>query len=109
MQGYDAQDALARIAKALRRAGAREPDGELHAWINRAIAADMAYMRAAGVIDAQGEWLDGEAYDEDDACEAIFEAMERDGMDEDAVQALLLRLDAFMQAETDYLAQIGLL
>ena len=102
MDGYDMQEAIPRIAKALRRAGAREADGELHAWIRRAIDADMAYMREAGVPD-------GGEYDEDEACEAVMAALEEDGMDDEAMQALLMRLDAFMEAETAYLCEIGIL
>ena len=80
MDGYDAQAAMARIGKALRRAGAREPEDELRAWIRRAIDADLAYMESAGVPD-------GGEYDEDDACEAVLAAFERDGMDDGAAQA----------------------
>ena len=109
MDGYDVQAATARIAKALRRAGAREPEEELRVWIDHAIDADMAYMKSAGVLGAQGERLSGEAYDEDDACEAVLAAMEEDGMDEAAMQALLMKLDAFMEAEIAYLEEIGLM
>ena len=108
MEGYDVKAAPARIAKALRRAGAREPEEELRAFIERAMAAHEDYMRAAGVLGERGEWLDGDMYDEDDACEAVLAALE-EGADEDAMQALLMKLDAFMEAEAGYLEEIGLL
>ena len=108
MEGYDVKAAPARIAKALRRAGAREPEDELRAFIERAMAAHEDYMRDAGVMDEHGEWLDAESYDEDDACEAVLAALE-DGADEEAMQSLLMKLDAFMECEAAYLEEIGLL
>ena len=100
MNGYDAQEAAGRIEKALRRAGAREDEAALRAWVCRAIDADLAYMASLP---------EGGEYDEDDACEAVLAAFEPDGMDDDAAQALLMRLDAFMDAETEYLEEIGIL
>ena len=108
MDGYDVKAAPLRIAKALRRAGAREPQEELDEFIERAMAAHEDYMRAAGALDADGAWLDGGAYDEDDACEAVLAALE-EGADEEAMPALLMKLDAFMECEVAYLEEIGLL
>ena len=108
MDGYDVKAAPARIAKALRRAGAREPEDELRAFIERAMAAHEDYMRAAGVLGERGEWLDSEQYDEDDACEAVLAALE-EGAEEETMPALLMKLDAFMECEVAYLEEIGLL
>lgn len=85
------QEDISRIARLMRRFGARGDDGELTAFADRALAADAAYMRRIGA----------DAYDEDDACEAILEALEaEDGAepDEQAMQSRLLLLDAFMEA-----------
>ena len=108
MEGYDVKAAPMRIAKALRRAGAREPEDELRAFIKRAMVAHEDYMRDAGVIDERGAWLDADMYDEDDACEAVLAALE-EGADEETMPALLMKLDAFMECEVAYLEEIGLL
>lgn len=80
----------ALCARALRRAGAREDDAALETWVSLALDAHDAYARAA------------EEYDPDDACEAVYAALaEALGVDEEdgeAVGALLMRLDAFMEA-----------
>ena len=89
------QEDLSRIARLMRRFGARGDDGELTAFADRALAADAAYARGVGADE------DPDAYDEDDACEAILEALEaEDGAepDEQAMQTRLLLLDAFMEA-----------
>lgn len=105
MEFYDVEEAVAYIAGRMRKAGVREPDEALHAWIRRAIEADFAYMRESGA-DEGGEF-DSELYDPDDACDFIYEAL-ADEKDEDgeAVQALLVKLDAFMDAELAYLEEI---
>ena len=74
MQGYDAAAAVAFIAKAMRKAGHREPQEELESFIRRAIEADMAYMREIDVIDEDGLMGEGE-YDEDDAFEALLDTL----------------------------------
>ena len=88
MTGRDELAAL--CARALRRAGAREDDKALGAWVSLALDAHDAYAREA------------EEYDPDDACEAVYAALaERQGIDDEdaeAVGALLMRLEAFMEA-----------
>ena len=76
MQGYDLAAAVPFIAKAMRKAGHKNPQDELEAFVRRAIEADMAYMLETGVIDEDG--MMGEAYyDDDDAFEFILERMAR--------------------------------
>lgn len=96
MAEIDTQQAAAFIARQMRRAGARGADEELTAFALRALEADIAYMREAGADE------DPDAYDEDDACEAILAALEEDDdaePDEQAMQTRLMLLDAFMEAE----------
>lgn len=107
MQGYDATAAVAFIARSMRKAGHREPQAELEDFIRRAIDADMRYMRAAGVIDADGLMGEGE-YDEDDAFEALLDDLGAGVDDEDAMGRLAQRLDSFMNAQEDFMEASGL-
>ena len=66
MQGYDMEAAVPFIAAAMTKAGVRAPQGELTAFILRAIDEDFAYMREIDVLDDDGPMGEG-AYDEDDA------------------------------------------
>lgn len=103
---YDVEKAVQCIAAGMRRAGVREADDALHAWIRRAIDADLAYMKASGAEN--GGEFDSDLYDPDDACDFIYEALsEGNEEDEEAVQALLMKLDAFMDAELAYLEELG--
>ena len=107
MQGYDEAAAVPFIAKAMRKAGHREPQEELEGFIRRAIEADMAYMREIDVIDEDGLMGEGE-YDEDDAFEALLDALADDPEDDAAMDALAQMLDSYMEAQQDFLDQSGL-
>ena len=89
MQGYDMDAAVPFIAKAMRKAGHREPQEALEGFIRRAIEADMAYMREMDVIDADG--LMGEGV-----------------TDEDELNRIAQRLDSYMNAQADFLDESGL-
>ena len=106
MQGYDEAAAVAFIAKAMRKAGHREPQEELEGFIRRAIEADMAYMRETDVIDEDGLMGEGE-YDEDDAFEELLARL-AGGQDEDGVNRTAQWLDAYMAAQADFLERSGL-
>ena len=95
IEAIDLREAAAFIAGQMRRFGARGSDEELAAFAQRALAADIAYMRDVGADE------EPDAYDEDDACEAILAALEDedDATDEQAMQTRLLLLNAFMEAE----------
>ena len=80
MQGYDIEAAVPFIAKAMRKAGHKNPQQELEDFIRRAIEADMAYMREIDVIDEEGLMGDGE-YDDDDAFEALLDVLGEDAED----------------------------
>ena len=89
MQGYDEAAAVAFIAKAMHKAGHREPQAELEDFIRRAIEADMAYMRETDVIDEDGLMGEGE-------------------YDEDELNRIAQRLDSYMNAQADFLDESGL-
>jgi len=108
MQGYDMQAAVPFIAKAMRKAGHKEPQDELESFIRRAIEADMAYMREIDVIDADGLMGEGE-YDDDDAFEALLDALGADAQDEDEMNRLAQRLDSYMTAQQDFMEASGLM
>ena len=74
MQGYELEAAVPFIAKAMRKAGHKEPQDVLEDFIRRAIEADMAYMREIDVIDEDGLMGDGE-YADDDAFEALLDVL----------------------------------
>ena len=97
---YDRDEALLCAMKALRRAGVREDEDALRLWTLKALDAHEAYM---------GQASDDGEYDEDDACEAVLAALEEDGMDEDAMQTLLMKLDAFIEAQVAYLEECELI
>ena len=107
MQGYDMDAAVPFIAKAMRKAGHREPQEALEGFIRRAIEADMAYMRETDVIDADGLMGEGE-YDEDDAFEALLDVLGEGVTDEDELNRIAQRLDSYMNAQADFLDESGL-
>ena len=107
MQGYDAAAAVPFIAKAMRKAGHREPQEELEGFIRRAIEADMAYMREIDVIDEDGLMGEGE-YDEDDAFEVLLNTLGEGVTNEDELNRLAQRLDSYMNAQADFLEESGL-
>ena len=107
MQGYDVAAAVPFIAKAMRKAGHKEPQEELEGFIRRAIEADMAYMREIDVIDEDGLMGEGE-YDEDDAFEALLGVLGEGVTDEDELNRIAQRLDSYMNAQADFLEKSGL-
>ena len=107
MQGYDCSAAVPFIAKAMRKAGHKEPQELLEGFIRRAIEADMAYMRDTGVIDGDGLMGEGE-YDDDDAFEALLDVLGEDVDDEDEMNRLAQLLDSYMAAQQDFMEASGL-
>ena len=107
MQGYDVEAAVPFIAKAMRKAGHRQPQPELEAFIRRAIDEDMRYMHSCGALDDEGLMGEGE-YDEDDSFEALLDALADDSEDDAAMDALAQLLDSYMEAQQDFLDQSGL-
>ena len=108
MQGYDMEAAVPFIAKAMRKAGHKNPQQELEDFIRRAIEADMAYMREIDVIDDEGLMGEGE-YDDDDAFEALLDMLGEDIADEDEMNELAQLLDSFMAAQQDFMEESGLM
>lgn len=108
MQGYDLQAAVPFIAKAMRKAGHKNPQDELEAFIRRAIEADMAYMREIDVIDEDGLMGEGE-YDDDDAFEALLETLSGDIEDDAELDRLAQMLDSYMAAQQDFMEESGLM
>ena len=107
MQGYDIEAAVPFIAKAMRKAGHKNPQQELEDFIRRAIEADMAYMREIDVIDEDGLMGDGE-YD-DDAFEALLDTLGEDAQDDDEMNQLAQLLDSYMAAQQDFMEESGLM
>ena len=107
MQGYDMEAAVPFIAKAMRKAGHKNPQQELEEFIRRAIEADMAYMREIDVIDEEGLMGDGE-YDDDDAFEALLDALGENAQDDDEMNQLAQLLDSYMAAQQDFMEESGL-
>ena len=107
MQGYDIEAAVPFIAAAMVKAGVRAPRAELESFVRRAIGEDFHYMQETGVLDEQGYMGEGE-YDEDDAFEALLDALADDPEDDAAMDALAQLLDSYMEAQQDFLDQSGL-
>ena len=108
MQGYDVNAAVPFIAKAMRKAGHKNPQEELEAFIRRAIDADMAYMLETDVIDEDGMMGEGE-YDDDDAFEALLDALAGDTEDDAQLDRLAQLLDSYMAAQQDFMEASGLM
>ena len=108
MQGYDPAAALAFIARAMRKAGHKLPQEELEAFIRRAIEADMAYMREIDVIDEDGLMGEGE-YDDDDAFEALLDALSEGIEDDSEIDQLAQLLDSYMEAQQAFMESCGLM
>lgn len=107
MQGYEPERAVPFIAAAMRRYGIKGDEGELTAFIRRAIEADLRYMQESGVLTPDG--LMGEAeYDEDDAFEALLDALVDETMDEAAQGRAAQMLDAYMEGQRAFLEDSGL-
>lgn len=106
MQGYDMEAAVSQIGKAICKAAKAAPDTAA-AFARRAIEADMRYMHETGVLDDEGLMGDGE-YDEDDAFEALFAAL-TDGVEDDGeIGKIAQMLDAYMDAQRDFMEASGL-
>ena len=106
MQGYDMEAAVSQIGKAICKAAKAAPDTAA-AFARRAIEADMRYMHETGVLDDEGLMGDGE-YDEDDAFEALFAAL-TDGVEDDGeIGKIAQMLDAYMDAQQDFMEASGL-
>ena len=108
MQGYDIEAAVPFIAKAMRKAGHKNPQQELEDFVRRAIEADMAYMREIDVIDGEGLMGEGE-YDDDDAFEALLDVLGEDVQNEDEMNRLAQLLDSYMAAQQDFMEASGLM
>lgn len=106
MQGYDMEAAVSQIGKAICKAAKAAPDTAA-AFARRAIEADMRYMHETGVLNEEGLMGDGE-YDEDDAFEALFAAL-TDGVEDDGeIGKIAQMLDAYMDAQQDFMEASGL-
>ena len=106
MQGYDLDAAVRQIGKAIGKAAKTAPDAAA-AFARRAIEADMRYMHETGVLNDEGLMGDGE-YDEDDAFEALFAAL-TDGVEDDGeIGKIAQMLDAYMDAQQDFMEASGL-
>ena len=108
MQGYEMEAAVPFIAKAMRKAGHKEPQDVLEDFIRRAIEADMAYMRETDVIGEDGLMGEGE-YDDDDAFEALLDVLAQGAEDEDEMNRLAQLLDSYMAAQQDFMDASGLM
>ena len=108
MQGYDLAAAVPFIAKAMRKAGHKQPQEELEAFIRRAIEADMAYMQEIDVIDADGLMGEGE-YDDDDAFEALLDMLSADVQDDREIDQIAQMLDSYMEAQQAFMEESGLM
>lgn len=106
MQGYDLEAAVVFITAALRKDGHR--DADIEAFVRRAIDADMRYMHACGVLTPDGLMGEGE-YDDDDAFEALLDALAEDPDDDAVMDALAQRLDSYMSAQQCFLERSGLM
>ena len=106
MQGYDLDAAVRQIGKAIGKAAKTAPDAAA-AFARRAIEADMRYMHETGVLDDEGLMGDGE-YDEDDAFEALFAALTDSVEDDGEIGKIAQMLDAYMDAQQDFMEASGL-
>lgn len=108
MQGYDLESAVPFISAAMRKAGHKLPKEELEAFVRRAIDADMQYMEACGVLTEDGMMGEDE-YVDDDAFEALLDMLADDPEDDEEMDRLAQMLDAYMEAQQDFMERSGLM
>lgn len=107
MAGLDAQKALAWIAPRLDKKRCAGLEGETEALTARLIEAQVDYLRQCGALDADGDTGEGE-YDEDDALEALLDAVSG-GASEARALRLAVLIDDFLPLFDKYLRANGLL
>lgn len=108
MNGYDKQEALEFMIRRIHTKDHPALAGQLESLLSQAIDADMAYMHSAGVLDEDGNAGDS-YYDDDEAFEAIVEALAAANSlsAEQAVQVASLIAD-YMDLQQAYLEHKGL-
>lgn len=108
MIGYDREKARAFILSRVDRRLYRDLEDDLPMLIADAIDMDIAYMKRSGVLSEDGHQGDA-FYDEDDAFEAIVDAMlEKRGFDADRMLRVASLLSDYMEAQAAFLEQEGL-
>lgn len=109
MQGYDLEKAVAFMLPKLDKSEFKPLAAQADALLRQAVEADMAYMRSAGVLDANGMMGD-KYYDDDDAFEFILERMARERkMKEDAQGPLAAFIDQYMDLQQLFLEENGMM
>ena len=101
MEGYDPIKAEQFIFNKMQQQGryAADESDRLHQLIAAAIEADQAFIASSGV-------LDGEYYDEDDAFEAIVDAViEKLGVDEAAELDVAEAIEMYMEFNDEFLEE----
>lgn len=109
MQGYDPQAAAKAIIAGIDKKQHPDFAEQLDALIRQAIELDLAYMRASGVIGADG--MAGNAYyDDDEAFEFILDGIvNARGWDDERELKLGALIDDYMDAQQAYMESTGLL
>lgn len=108
MQGYDAEKALAYIAKSINRSSFRELGPSIQGYLRQAQALDLQYMHENDVLDSEGYMGDG-YYDEDEAFEFIVEEIVKmRGLNEEQAMLVACLVDAYRNAQDAYLQRTGL-
>lgn len=104
MQGYDIESAVPFIVAKMRKEGVKAKAEELEGFIRRAIDADFAFMQENEVLTEDGFMGLGE-YDEDDAFEAILDALCEEEEDEEIIGRTAQWLDAYMSAQAAFMEE----
>lgn len=108
MQGYDADKALAYIAKTVNRKPFASLGPQIEGYLRQAQELDLQFMRETDVLDADGYEGDG-YYDDDEAFEYILDEMVRTrGLGEEEAMLAASLLDAYMGAHEAFLEKEGL-
>lgn len=109
MQGYDLEKAVAFMTPRFDTKEFKPLAAQLGSLLRQAIAADMDFMAASGVLDAQGMMGDS-YYDDDEAFEFILDRLAKANRLSDSAQGPLASfIDQYMDLQEAFLSDCGMM
>ena len=109
MHGYDVEKAVAFMKPKFETKDFKPLVPQLDSLIHQAIEADMAFMHASGVLDAEGMMGDS-YYDDDEACEYILDTLAKANCLKDNAQSPLASfVDQYMDLQEAFLSDNGMM
>ena len=107
MEGFD-QKTAQQMLDAMKEDGLSVNMKVMKSIVAGALEAELEYLRKVGILTAKGEFKAGE-YDDDDAFEALLDALGENAQDDDEMNQLAQLLDSYMAAQQDFMEESGLM